>query len=261
MVTNDPGRGPVRGQRVILLVLVLLALAEPPVARAAEPYDAVLNSPHNFFARSELPIGSRVCYGCHAEGPARAGAVQPPAAAGEAPPPAVLPPGHAATDGTPPPLWQREARPYASTSIAPSASRSAGAGSASTACLGCHDGVLGQEVHQGGAPDARSFDHPFNVVYPRRANGQFVPERPTVNQYRYWSIPDLRDGALVLPTGPTSSLLVASAPPTGETAAAPTVRTSEGMVQCDSCHDPHDNGSAPFLRAPAHDLCLICHDR
>jgi predicted CXXCH cytochrome family protein len=113
---------------------------------------------------------------------------------------------------------------------------------------------LAQEVHRIGQPDAPVFDHPYNVMYPRRTNGRFVPERPTVNQYRYWSIPDLHNGDLVLPTGPTSSLLAMPA-------SARMVRTSEGRVQCDSCHDPHNNGSAPFLRAPAQDLCLICHDR
>jgi predicted CXXCH cytochrome family protein len=127
--------------------------------------------------------------------------------------------------------------------------------------LGCHDGVLGTEIHQAATGTVKSFDHPNNVVYPRRANGQFRPERPTVNQYRYWSIPDLRDGNLVLPTGPTSSRLALSAPTDPAYPGASLVRTSQGMVQCDSCHDPHDNGSAPFLRAPAQDLCFICHDR
>jgi predicted CXXCH cytochrome family protein len=135
-------------------------------------------------------------------------------------------------------------------------------GGSSTACLGCHDGVLGQEVHRIGTEDAPVFDHPYDVIYPRRANGRFVPERPLVNQYRYWSIPDVHNGELVLPTGPTSGRLVV---PANEGTAATTgtrvVRTLDGRVQCDSCHDPHDNGSAPFLRASAQDLCLICHDR
>lgn len=239
-----------------LLLAVLVALA-PIDAAAAEPYESVLTTPHNFFARSEFPIGSRVCYGCHGEGPGRValGATSPQtdgaagpevSAPGEQPAPDTEPP-------PPPPLWQRDAKAYA-VSLA--------TGGSSTACLGCHDGVLGQEVHQMGHPDAPKFDHPYNVVYPRRANGKFVPENPTVNQYRYWSIPDVRNGDLVLPTGPTSRLL---AVPTGAASGALSgvhvVRTSEGRVQCDSCHNPHDNGSAPFLRAPARDLCFICHDR
>jgi predicted CXXCH cytochrome family protein len=224
-----------------LLVMALIALA-PHDAASVEPYDAVLTSPHNFFVRSEFPIGSRVCYGCHAEGPERAG-----------PSPAAEALQAEAAEAPPPPLWQRDAKAYAV---------SLSVGGSSTACLGCHDGVLGQEVHQIGRTDAPAFDHPYNVVYPRRANGRFVPEHPLVNQYRYWSIPDLRNGDLLLPTGPTSGrLAIPASSASGDAAGARVVRTLEGRVQCDSCHDPHDNRSAPFLRAPAQDLCLICHDR
>lgn len=236
------------------LLLLALVVTAPRGAAAAEPYDAVLTSPHNFFVRSEFPIGSRVCYGCHAEGPGRVGPApmsSGTAAATPSPDGAVSSDPASLPDAEPaplPPLWQRGAKGYAI---------SLSTGGSSTACLGCHDGVLAQEVHRLGQPDAPVFDHPYNVMYPRRANGRFVPERPTVNQYRYWSIPDLHNGDLVLPTGPTSNLLTMPA----ATAGARVVRTSEGLVQCDSCHDPHNNGSAPFLRAPAHDLCLICHDR
>jgi predicted CXXCH cytochrome family protein len=231
----------------LLALVFLLVTAWPAVpVGAADSYDAVINSPHNFFARSEFPIGRRVCTGCHADGMATQAAATPAPAEGGLAPEAEAPP--------PPPLWQRNAAAYAVSSTArPS--------EASNACLACHDGVLGVEIHQAGTGTVKSFDHPNNVVYPRRASGQFVPERPTVNQYRYWSIPDLRDGNLILPTGPTSSRLAASAPTDPAYPGARLVRTSQGMVQCDSCHDPHDNGSAPFLRAPAQDLCFICHDR
>jgi predicted CXXCH cytochrome family protein len=225
----------------LLTAVLLLATAGP--APAADPYDAVINSPHNFFARSEFPIGRRVCTGCHADTMVTPGT--DPALPGEA--------GLGPDGELPPPLWQRDAASYA-VSFGERPYR------ASNACLGCHDGVLGTEIHHA-VGDVRKFDHPSNVVYPRRADGRFVPERPTVNQYRYWSIPDLRDGNLVLPTGPTSSRLAAATTTEPAYPSARLVRTSQGMVQCDSCHDPHDNGSAPFLRAPAQDLCFICHDR
>lgn len=242
--------------RCVLVILITLApTLAPQYAVAVESYDTVLNSPHNFFARSEFPIGSRVCYGCHAEGPRRGGlTLTAPPPDGAAAPEGLASSGEALPSDTetvlPPPLWQRGAKSY---------SVSLTTGGSSTACLGCHDGVLGREVHLIGQPQTPVFDHPYNVVYPRRANGQFIPERPMVNQYRYWSIPDLRHGDLVMPTGPTSSAL--AVPSHSATAGGHVVRTLEGRVQCDSCHDPHDNGSAPFLRAPAQDLCLICHDR
>ncbi|MFZ5875282.1 MAG: cytochrome c3 family protein [Nitrospirota bacterium] len=226
----------------LLIATLLLATAGP--ASAADSYDAVINSPHNFFARSEFPIGRLVCTGCHADEMA-------------APIPDAAPPsdGGLVSEGEapPPPLWQRDAAAY-------SVFSTTRPDDASNACLACHDGVLGTEIHQT-VGDAKRFDHPSNVVYPRRANGKFVPAEPTVNQYRYWSIPDLRDGNLILPTGPTSSRLALSAQTDAAAQGAHLVRTSQGMVQCDSCHNPHDNASAPFLRAPAQDLCFICHDR
>lgn len=228
--------------RLLALVFLLVTAWPAGQAAAADAYDAVINSPHNFFARSEFPIGRRVCTGCHADEMAtQVSEIALPADDG------LVPEGAA----PPPPLWQRGAAAYTLSSTAQPTE-------GSNACLGCHDGVLGTEIHQTGTGSAKTFDHPNNVVYPRRANGQFVPERPMVTHYRYWSIPDLRDGNLTLPTGPTSNRLVVSDP---AQPGSRLVRTSRGMVQCDSCHDPHDNGSAPFLRAPAQDLCFICHDR
>ncbi len=235
-------------------------LAAPAQAGAADSFQSVIDSPHNLIARSDLPAGQSVCFACHAEGPAYRGPGLP---VGQPPAPALPSPGIApqpATDAQTGPLWQRGA-PSFTVAGGAQAARST-PGGASSVCLGCHDGVLGAEVHQLGAPRARTFDHPYNTPYPRLANGQFRTDRPTVNQYRYWSIPDLGDGGMVLPTGPTSERL--AIPPGASTAdlsALQMVRTSKGMVHCDSCHNPHDNGNAPFLRAPASDLCLICHNR
>ncbi|HET8760956.1 MAG TPA: cytochrome c3 family protein [Nitrospiria bacterium] len=228
--------------------LLLAAATQANPAAAADPHEAVINSPHNVFARSEFPIGRRVCAGCHAEG-AGAPAAESPAQPDEA----LAPEGESAP---PPPLWQRSAAPYRIYSATRPAAASVGNGS--DACLECHDGVLGQEIHASLVRNGKTFDHPSNVVYPRLPDGRFVPKTPTANQYRYWSIPDLRDGNLISPTGPSSAVLAASDP---AAAALRSVRTSDGMVQCGSCHDPHDNGSAPFLRAPAQDLCFVCHDR
>ncbi|MBI3608569.1 MAG: cytochrome c3 family protein [Nitrospirae bacterium] len=230
---------------LLTLAILVIAWSGPAIA---EPFQAVVNSPHNFLGPSETPAGQHVCFGCHAEGPAYR-------AAGGA---TVL--STTTPEETTGPLWQKDAPPFTVESSAPGA-KSAPGGSSSV-CLGCHDGVLGLEVHQGASPQSKSFDHPYNTTYPRRANGQFRAERPIVSQYRYWSLPDLRDEGFVLPTGPTSDLLII---PTGveptDLASLQMVRTSNGIMHCDSCHNPHDNGNAPFLRAPARDLCLICHNR
>ncbi len=233
------------------LVVLLMAWNGPA---AAEPFQAVVNSPHDFFGRSETPAGQRVCYGCHTAGPAyRTGGV--PVVPTPQPEDSPSPPG-----GTTAPLWQKDALPFTLESSVPNTKDVPGG--SSSVCLGCHDGVLGVEVHQGTSTQSKGFGHPYNISYPRRANGQFRADRPIVNQYRYWSLPDLRDEGLVLPTGPTSDLLII--PPGVEPtdlASLQMVRTSDGVMHCDSCHNPHDNGNPPFLRAPARDLCLICHNR
>lgn len=223
-------------------------LVTATVGWAADPYQSVFGTPHDFLARGDLPSGQRVCGSCHTTNDVSRPDIPGAGLVGDGLPPP-----------TPPsPLWQPSAPPF---TVGPpdqiGASQAAGR---SGRCLECHDGVLGREVHQIGRGGSRVFDHPYNIRYPRDADGRFTPKRPTVNQYRYWSIPDLRDGRVIAPTGPVSTRLAL----TGADPAAgmrTLVRTSNGMLHCDSCHDPHDNRNAPFLRAPAHDLCLICHDR
>jgi predicted CXXCH cytochrome family protein len=36
---------------------------------------------------------------------------------------------------------------------------------------------------------------------------------------------------------------------------------SGGRMECVTCHDPHDNGHRPFLRAELQELCLACHSK
>jgi len=237
------------------LATLIVLLASWSGLATAEPFQAIVSSPHNFFGRSELPAGQRVCFGCHAEGPAyRTGA----AATDLSPPPPEGSP--APPEGTTEPLWQKGASPFAVKSSGPSTKSTPGG--SSSVCLGCHDGVLGLEVHQGGSPQSKSFDHPYNTPYPRQPDGQFRAERPIVSQYRYWSLPDLQDDGFVLPTGPVSErLLIPPGVEPTDLSSLQMVRTSNGILHCDSCHNPHDNGNAPFLRAPARDLCLICHNR
>jgi len=127
----------------------------------------------------------------------------------------------------------------------------------SSACLACHDGALAAGIH-----DAR-LNHPISLAYPRQPDGHFVPRRNTPNLLRYWSIPDRTPSGVILPTGPQSQYFSL---PTGSNSgdlsvSATVVRTTLGYIHCDSCHNPHDNSTAPFLRASSKTLCLICHDR
>ena len=145
-------------------------------------------------------------------------------------------------------------------------------------CLTCHDGVLGNNVHQlgfsGSGPDKdsgpvvdlgtglRLTDHPDSILYPREPDGRLSGDRADPRLARYWSIPDRDDIGVILPTGPQSSALnLQEIDLDDPLAVSGLVRTFMGIVHCDTCHNPHDDGVRPFLRVPHKTLCLVCHDR
>jgi predicted CXXCH cytochrome family protein len=98
-------------------------------------------------------------------------------------------------------------------------------------CLGCHDGAIAADVHQGkerrGAEGATALsnlldrlearlgtnpsrptsaipDHPISTIYPISPDGTQLIEKVISSQTRYFPIPDLQDEQLVLPTARTS---------------------------------------------------------
>jgi predicted CXXCH cytochrome family protein len=146
----------------------------------------------------------------------------------------------------------------------------------SYSCLTCHDGVLGNDVHRlgpGGSLDlskkaqldreiGRSTDHPDSIVYPRKTTGEFQARSPEVRLARYWSIPDRTRHGLVIPDGPMSDYLhLENLDLEDPLQTASLIRTSDGVIHCDSCHNPHLNLHRPFLRVLPKDLCLVCHQR
>ncbi len=188
----------------------------------------------------------------------------------------------------PPPLWDQKRisfSPYRSTQTAPKNAHPYNHPTGpSMVCLACHDGALGTDMHGINVDDPRigassempwkglagprmapalsRVDHPISIPYPRKPNGTFVPLNPTVTRSRYWALPDSTAEGLTLPTAATSSYLDL---PQGEVSSAETmatlVRTTGGMMECDSCHNPHSEKVRPFLRVPSQTLCLVCHDR
>lgn len=144
-------------------------------------------------------------------------------------------------------------------------------------CLACHDGVLGNDVHRSGLnaigkrgdfgedspePQVRPSDHPDSVIYPRSSAGRLISESNEPRLLKYWSVPDKQGDVVVIPTGPTSAALgLQGISPDDPIGASRLVRTYEGMIHCDSCHNPHNNETRPFLRLPHQMLCLACHDR
>lgn len=136
----------------------------------------------------------------------------------------------------------------------------------SNACLECHDGVLATAVHQQRGPitpergGRRAPDHPVQATYPRDPSGGFVVATPLPQHTQYWSIPDIRGGELRLPTGPTSSYQQVTAGDP-EQVMFSAVRSRDGKVHCESCHNPHSDRVRPFLRGMPPDLCLVCHNK
>jgi predicted CXXCH cytochrome family protein len=128
-------------------------------------------------------------------------------------------------------------------------------------------------------------DHPISTFYPRKPDGELVLEGTATSQRRFFSIADLQDDQLVLPTGPTSRFYLltpgnpqallpnnnsnnnrAAVSSAAGDSSDPTepfrlIRTTFGVIHCDSCHNAHSEMHAGFLRDKSPQLCLICHDR
>jgi predicted CXXCH cytochrome family protein len=223
-------------------------------AYAVEPdgslYEEVLDTSHNIVPRGDTPAAThQVCQVCHT-----AEEVQ-----GYLEPPTVTPPELAAifepprqTEGlNSKVLWNP-----AETKISYLPGRSkVMSKEPSTACLSCHDGVIGNDIHGLKQASGKFQDHPVSVPYPRESNGHFVPALPLPNELRYWSIPDQNAKGITLPTGPTSEYFSKLTPP------LMAVRTSYGKVNCGSCHNPHSSRISAYLRESPKTLCLVCHIR
>lgn len=260
-----------------LLALLSLALFAGLATLDASPLDEVVRSRHNLALPSLPPSTS--CTICHID-PIPGAAAAPKAVPAETE--TAAPPQKAPS----PPLWgSREGAEYRLTATLSAKSHpyNQPTGSSLT-CLACHDGALAKDMHgvnvdtarigaeantswEGGfssreAPPLSRVDHPISIPYPRKPNGMFVPENPSVTYARYWTIPDLRPEGYVLPQHGTSSYLDLPAEKVSSPEILSTlVRTTSGRMECDSCHNPHSEKIRPFLRVPSASLCLVCHDR
>ncbi|MBI3620667.1 MAG: hypothetical protein HY208_00565 [Nitrospirae bacterium] len=298
------------GLRFAALVIVVAA---GPVAvgfGAGDPYKDVEQTVHNIMPPSSVYTINELCLSCHVDGNIHVPGVPLP------PEEAALPAFGAEREQRP--LWNRDTpvKNYGLPQNWPLpqpmvADRPFGT---SADCLGCHDGAFAEDVHRGGERldrggikeiqdlfdrmetalggtlDRRSEvpDHPVSTIYPKRPNGEMLPKEPLSSQRRFFSIPDLQDEQLVLPTGATSKFYAqtpgnlqassllgngngnghAGAPaPAGAATAAEGVEqfrlihTTFGVIHCDSCHNAHSELHTGFLRDKSPQLCLLCHDR
>ncbi len=258
-----------------LQIAIVIFLAGLSAQAKASPLEAVNKTRHNLIAPESE--GKNSCTVCHTEG-LSAQAKEKPDGSEKQTVKAVQPP----------PLWdkgQSAVSPFRTKPTLPLNEHPYNHPTGpSLVCLSCHDGALGTDMHginvdnprvgatanvpfdglsgPRGAPPLSRVDHPISIRYPRQPDGQFVPLNPTVTRSRYWALPDRQAHELVLPTSNTSSYLdLPQGNLSSEAHLSTLVRTTEGMMECDSCHNPHSEAVRPFLRVPSKNLCLVCHDR
>lgn len=214
-----------------LLVVVLLAATVPVESYGAgNPYDEVERTVHNILPPSGSFTLKDLCLSCHVDGNIYVPGMPPPKEEASLP---IFPvfgspeeqkpawePGTTVKTFDVPKSWPlpRNMSPERPFGI-------------SADCLGCHDGAIAADVHQGkerlGAAGATAFsnlldrleerlgtnparptstipDHPISTVYPISPDGTQLMERPISSQSRYFPIPDLQDEQLVLPSAATS---------------------------------------------------------
>jgi predicted CXXCH cytochrome family protein len=225
-------------------LLAMAVLLAPAAAWGQSPYEEVAETSHNFLAGATL---TEVCASCH---------LAPEGSTGEEDRLLAAPMWGGGKDlgGT---FALERADPDGTYGTIPDTSG---------ACLECHDGVLATAVHRldnlvteerGGR---RAPNHPIRIAYPRAPNGTFLVATPLPQNSQYWSIPDIRGGELTLPTGPVSSYQPLAAGD-AEAITFSVVRSRDGQVHCESCHNPHSDKVPPFLRDMPPNLCLVCHDK
>lgn len=269
-----------RMKRSVQILLFAIVALNASIRSDASPLDEVIQSRHNLLVPSATAPNS--CTVCHTDAiPWQAAQKKDPLTAAPGPDEAPSQKREPA-----PPLWiTGGAKPYTVVATLPSEKQPYNhpTGSSLT-CLACHDGALGKDMHgvnvdpprtgaeanvpwdgtvgQRGAPPLSRVDHPISIAYPRKPNGRFIPENPGVTLSRYWTLPDRHADGLTLPTTGSSSYLdLPEEKVSSPELLSGLVRTTSGMVQCDSCHNPHSEKIRPFLRVPSATLCLVCHNR
>lgn len=235
------GRSGALAGAALWLAGAVLAL---PVS-AQSPYEEVAETSHNFLGATDL---SQVCLSCHLS--------------------ADVVPGSETQLLTATPIWGGGGDLGGAFPVGTLTASGTYAEFPDTsgACLECHDGVLATGVHRNEDPvtpergGSNKPEHPIRTPYPRGPNGAFVVATPLPQNRQYWSIPDIRDGELRVPTGPMSSYQqVAGGDP--ELLKFSLVRSRNGEVACESCHNPHSDRIRPYLRGMPPDLCLVCHNK
>lgn len=135
----------------------------------------------------------------------------------------------------------------------------------SAACLGCHDGSIGNATVYGtsnddkhalinGANGLEDGSYSENCVKCHSKHGVGLPNTLKLGK-------DLRNMHPIAITYPTAAQSSKFIPPTDAKSGWSDVKLYNGSVECGSCHAVHDPTNAPFLRKSndGSALCLSCH--
>lgn len=118
-------------------------------------------------------------------------------------------------------------------------------GGVSAACLSCHDATIGLDTLTN-RPGSSGWAVPTNALIANGASNDYQPRLGT----------DMRNDHPVSITYRTVDIA-------GFKAAPASAKLYSNKVECGSCHNPHEDTLATFLRASnaASALCLDCHNK
>jgi predicted CXXCH cytochrome family protein len=156
------------------------------------------------------------------------------------------------------PLWNRGATGttysmYSSTNSA-TINMTVGAtpGPVSLACASCHDGTVGLDVITN-KPNAASSVAALNQAFATVFTGALDALKVLGS--------DLTNDHPVAVTYDNTKDVAFASKATVEAAGLPFYGSGKDQLECGTCHNPHNNTNAPFLRKSntASALCLTCH--
>ncbi len=141
---------------------------------------------------------------------------------------------------------------YASTTLNATPTDIGGQQTVSNLCMSCHDGTVGvgsQWNPQNGVPAPSTSGITISSSSTAYLGTDLTNDHPI--NFIYDAALASADGELVTPVSSSCVDAACNVPLFG------------GLLQCASCHDPHDNSLAPFLTVTQEDsaLCTTCHQK